>query len=167
MKKVFQTVVGKGHGNCMQAAVASLFDCELEEVPNFIEYKDGWFKPLYEFMIPRGYDYEGMLHNKVHSMLMNPTSECFMKTKWHKPHMITRGKLYKEQGINELFLASVFSPKLFTWADNVTHAVIIDKDYNILHDPNPAYKGILQYPLAEILGYNGIIDVFLLNPVSK
>lgn len=37
MKKVFQTIVDKDHGNCMQAVVASLFELELDDVPNFIE----------------------------------------------------------------------------------------------------------------------------------
>lgn len=46
MKNVFQTVVGNGvktseRGNCMQAAIASLFDLELYEVPNFIELDNG------------------------------------------------------------------------------------------------------------------------------
>ena len=39
------------------------------------------------------------------------------------------------------------------------HAVLIDNNFNIVHDPNPNYKGILKYPLADILGYNGIIKV--------
>ena len=41
MKKNFQTVVNKGNGNCMQAAIASLLDLELEDVPNFISYPSG------------------------------------------------------------------------------------------------------------------------------
>ena len=39
MTKAYQTIIDKSHGNCMQAAVASLFDKKLEEVPNFIEMK--------------------------------------------------------------------------------------------------------------------------------
>lgn len=169
MKKVFQTIVDKGHGNCMQAAVASLFDCELEEVPNFIKYKDGWFKPLYEFLTPRGYCYDGMLHNKNYNTLMNPTHDCFNEVKWSRKHIITKTKLCYEEGVNGYYLASVLSPIYFNWQTGIsaTHAVIIDVDYNIVHDPNLAYQEILQYPLADVLGYNGIIDVFLINPVSK
>ena len=55
MKKVFQTIVDKRHGNCMQAAVASLFDLELEEVPNFIELKEGNSGVLNYFW-EKGYD---------------------------------------------------------------------------------------------------------------
>jgi len=39
MRPVFQTVVGNGLGNCHQAVVASLFELELDMVPNFIKYK--------------------------------------------------------------------------------------------------------------------------------
>jgi hypothetical protein len=45
----------------------------------------------------------------------------------------------------------------------VTHAVVIDKDFNVVHDPNPAYQK--KYPYAEKLGYNGIIGVTLFEKV--
>ena len=164
MKKVYQTIVDKGHGNCMQAAIASLFEKELEEVPNFIEH-DGYFKPLYEFITKLGYSYHGMLHNKWYSTLCTPTHECFNELKWHRRSIMTPKKLYKEEGVDGLFYAGVLSPKYFSWSGHTTHAVIIDKNYNIVHDPNKEYqKGFRQYPLTSILGYNGIIDVLLINP---
>jgi hypothetical protein len=168
MRKIFQTIVDKRHGNCMQAAIASLFDLELEEVPNFIEYQN-WYTPLMKFLPEQGYHYDGMLHNKSYVMLCTPTHECFKELKWHRPTMVTKKKLYKEQGVNGLFFASVLSPKYFNYTSGftATHAVLIDKDYNIVHDPNPAYQEILNYPLANLLGYNGIIDVYLINPVPK
>jgi len=163
MKEVYQTVINPGHGNCMQAAIASLFDKELDEVPNFIEH-DGYFQPLHKFLYENGYDYQGMLHNKKYTQLCTPTHFCFNNKKWHRPAIMTPKKLYKEQGVNGLFYAGVLSPKFFKWSSQSTHAVLIDKDYNIVFDPNPAYKEILEYPLTDILGYNGIIDVFLINP---
>jgi hypothetical protein len=153
----------------MQAAIASLFDTTLEDVPNFIEYKDGWFSPLWEFIQNKGYSYQGMLHNKNHSNLYHPTLNCFKKENWFSKSIISPKKLYKEQGVNGLFFASVLSPKYCTINDGYhsTHAVIIDKDYNIVHDPNPEYENILKYPLADLLKYNGIIDVFLINPKNN
>lgn len=38
MKKVYQTVFESGKGNALQAGVASIFDKELDEVPNFLEF---------------------------------------------------------------------------------------------------------------------------------
>jgi hypothetical protein len=40
-------------GNCIQAAVASLFEVELESVPNFITARD-WFAALNEWLLPTG-----------------------------------------------------------------------------------------------------------------
>lgn len=168
MKKVFQTIVDRGHGNCMQAAIASLFDLELEEVPNFIEYPN-WFEPIKKFLGEHDYKFEGMLHNKNYTMLCTPTNECFHELKWHREFIMTPKRLYREQGINGLFFASVLSPKYFNYTSGftATHAVLIDRDYNIVHDPSPAYQKILNYPLAKLLKHNGIITVDLINPVSK
>jgi len=166
MIKIYQTIVDKGHGNCMQAAIASLFDLSLNDVPNFIEYKDGWFSPLWELSQNLGYEYQGMLHNKNYNKLLHPTADCFKVTKFHKKSILNLTNLKNEVGVNGLFFASVLSPKYCSLNDGFhsTHAVIIDKKYNIVHDPNPEYEKLIKYPLADLLKYNGIIDVLLINP---
>ena len=167
MKKVFQTIVDNKHGNCMQAAIATLFNKKLEEVPNFIE-QDEYFKPLHKFITDNGYSYDGILYNKNYTNLLSPSQSCFKKVIWSKHSVITKKRLYKENGINGLFYAGVLSPKYFNWSSGttITHAVIIDRDYNIVHDPNYDYKNILEYPLKNLLGYNGIIDVLLINKIK-
>lgn len=166
MIKTYQTIIDKGHGNCMQAAIASLFNITLEAVPNFIEYKDGWFSPLWEFLQSQNYSYQGMLHNKNYSKLLHPTDDCFKVINYHKKSTLTLTNLKNETGVNGLFFASVLSPKYCNLNDGFhsTHAVIIDKKCNIVHDPNPEYNSILKYPLADLIKYNGIIDVFIINP---
>jgi hypothetical protein len=72
--------------------------------------------------------------------------------------------LYNEPGINGYFYASVLSVKYFTWEKQITHAVIIDRDFNIVHDPGPHNQDILAYPLSNILGFNGVINVYLIEP---
>lgn len=164
MKKIYQTIIDKKIGNCMQAAIASLFDKELDEVPNFIlESEDKWFNSMYNFMKENGCNYNGTLHNKNYSTLWHPTQNCFKETKWHRPSIMTKKALYKHNGVNGLFYAGVLSPKFFSWQEPATHAVIIDRDYNVVHDPSPAYQKILGYPLENILRYNGIVDVMLIN----
>lgn len=166
MKPVYQTIADKNKGNCMQAVIASLFDVELNEIPNFIEF-DSWFEPLYKIIQKFGYEYNGILYNKKYSTLNTPTHECYHKIKWSKTTVLTPKRLYKESGVNGYFYAGVYSPKYFNWEDQITHAVIIDKDYNVVHDPNPSYKDIFNYPLTSVLGYNGIIDVCLINKKNK
>ena len=166
MIKVYQTIVDEGNGNCMQAALATLLGLKLEEVPHFLEYKDGWFKPFWDFLQKNGYEYNGMLHNKNYTSLWHTKKECWEKPKYHYPSIITPKRLYKEEGVNGLFYAGVLSPNYFSWGarKDSTHAVLIDKDYNIVHDPNKEYENLRQYPLAHLLKYGGVVDVMIINP---
>ena len=67
MKQVTQTItVGDGSGlpgNCLQAAVASLLELDLDEVPHFARYDD-WLERLVAFAEERG-----------HRVLYRPASE--------------------------------------------------------------------------------------------
>ena len=165
MIKVYQKIIDKGNGDCMQAVMASLFEKRMEEIPHFISFGKNWFSEFYKFINDNGYKYDGTLNNKIYSKILSPDS-CFEIKKFHKASIIRKSNLRKESGINGLFFASVLSPK-YTKSileKHTTHAVIIDKDFNIVHDPNPEYENILHYPLSDIIGYKGIIDIYLINP---
>lgn len=164
MIKIYQKIIDPIKGDCMQAVIASLFNKKLDDVPKFIETTErSWFGGIHEFVKIQGYKLNGTLYNKNYSRLLSPTSSCFKEENWHKSSIITKKALYKYSGVNGLFYAGVFSPKFFTWKKQKSHAVIIDRDFNIVHDPSPAYQDILEYPLKNVLGYNGIIDVMLIN----
>ncbi|WP_157279163.1 hypothetical protein [Proteiniphilum acetatigenes] len=158
MKKIYQRRVDQGHGDCMQAAMASLFDDEYENVPAFIEHNN-WFELFCDYVESKGYEYDGMLHNKTWGTLMNPTFECLEVPKFDKWSLLTDENLKNYQGVDGLFYASVLSPKYFNWSDMDTHAVICDTDLNIVHDPNKDYENIRAYPLSSVIGCNGIINV--------
>lgn len=53
MKRVFQTVLEEGAGNCMAACVASLLEVDIEDVPNFRTTSDPW-KSLQDWLGLRG-----------------------------------------------------------------------------------------------------------------
>lgn len=59
LTKVFQTKYGKGLGNCLQAAFASILDLPLESVPDFADYGPGmlWFDPAVEWLRSVGYGF--------------------------------------------------------------------------------------------------------------
>ena len=42
MKPVFQTTFGEGNGNCHQAALASVLEMDLDEVPHFMVMENCW-----------------------------------------------------------------------------------------------------------------------------
>jgi len=118
MKKVLQTIVDKGRGNCMQATVASLFDLELEQVPNFIELKENWFEVMCEFFRKNGCKSLNPFYKSSH------TSSFYLDALKH------------DGGVNGYFYAVVPS-QTFAPEDGVTHAVVVDSELNIVHDPNP------------------------------
>ncbi len=154
MIKVFQKIICNVNGDCMRAAIASLFEMKYEDVPNFSE-EEKRTESLWNLIHKKGFKRNGMLHNHIN------------KNKIVKEFFI--GELHKHSGINSYFYASVYSPKYFDkeefekYGTASTHAVIIDKDYNIVHDPNPANKIGIVYPMSEELGYNGIINITLIN----
>jgi hypothetical protein len=161
MKKIYQTIHGIPHGNCMQAAVASLLNIEIDDIPNFIDYGDDWLseieKVLSEYKCHFVKSPKFYYNDKVH-YLMNPAYGCFEKEQ-EKPKNTLEDALGKN-GVDGFFIASVFSPKLFTFKGWEQHCVLVDNALNIVHDPNREYKGIIQYPFKELIGYNGICDIW-------
>ena len=128
MKKVFQTIVDKGRGNCAQAAIASLLDKELDDVPNFIENHSNNVNDhtshvmLYLWYI--GYD--------------NATTIVSYSNRIKESKYSLKDIGYIDGGVNGYFYASVPSQTF----EGVSHAVIVDKDMNIVHDPNPNQKAL-------------------------
>jgi len=152
LKKVFQTIVDKGKGNCMQAAVASLFELPLEEVPNFIAFDDkekfpdtNWFIEMNKFYRKNGYT-EGItpIHRRG-----NDTLE----------QMIAIAKF--DGGVNGYLEATVQSQ---TFPD-VYHSVVIDTDLNIVHDPNPNQLALKLTP-DDVIGFAVVTD-FIIGKTGK
>lgn len=166
MKKIYQTIIDKDKGNCMQAVVASLFEKELNEVPNFMEY-DKWFEEMMIYFQEQGYKLSGYLHNEKYQSIIQPTLNCFQIDHFDPSEMMSFETLSKYTGVNGFFFASVLSPKNANGSNlnQYTHAVVIDSAFNIVHDPNKEYEKIYQYPLVNFIEFNGIIDVFKITKV--
>ncbi len=157
MKKVFQRIVNPNNGDCMKAAIASLLDDEYDNVPNFIEHKN--IEEVFDkYLDSKCYSCVNHLHNWKWQLLLNPTSECYSEQKFCSDLILN--PLNLTNGVDGYFYCAVLSPGYFSWDKMETHAVICDKNLNIVHDPNEAYKGIRSYPLASIIDYNGIIGLY-------
>jgi hypothetical protein len=148
MKKVFQTIIDPNKGNCMQAAFASIFELELDEVPNFIEFGDRWFSVIWEFVKSQGYKHIDDLYNGK-----DVSEEFHIK------------QINKYKGVNGFFYCSVGSPKYFK-EYGATHAVIVNKDLEIVHDPSPVYQDIKDYPEASTIGYHGIRQIWIFEKIK-
>jgi hypothetical protein len=160
MKKVYQTIISGTNGDCMRAAVASLLEIPLESVPDFKSFGLEWNSKFFEFINhSEDFEYEGCINNPKD---LGAWGDSRME------------KIKDEIGVDGLFLATVYSTKYFNAEDYcnnkrvVTHSVLIDWDYNIVHDPNPEYDPKLtDRPMSEQLGCNGVICVFLINRKTK
>jgi hypothetical protein len=159
MIKNYQTIVDAGKGNCMQAAVASLLDMPLEKVPNFIEFGQNWFSTFYNFLKENDYEYNGTLYNHYNNLRLSPNDDVVNQFK----------ELENEEGINGYFFGVVYSPKYYNPNDASpkTHAVIVDKNFNVVYDVNPEYIENTIYPESDVIKYNGIISIYLINRISK
>lgn len=154
MKKVYQTIVDNVHGNCMQAAVASLFEEELKNVPNFVEFSnDEWWNEFVKYFESKGYKEIIPLYNPI--IWPNILPE----------YSLDRLKEYN--GINGYFFGKVCSPKYNPEGilSGAWHAVVVDKNFNIVHDVNPNNINI-KYPLHEEK-YNGIRSIEVFEKIKK
>jgi hypothetical protein len=119
MKKIDQTIVDQGEGNCMQAVIASLLEIELKEVPNFIKYEGkkntSPYNEMWKFMDKLGYDM-APINIKIDD---EPVSALDVTE--------------IDGGIGGFFYATVESQSFH----DTDHAVVIDSELNIVHDPNP------------------------------
>ena len=145
MEKVYQRIVDPGKGDCMQAAIATLFKDKYENVPAFIEFGYDWWNKFIEYVESKGYKKATYLYNPI----------IFANT--HPEYSLERLKEFN--GVDGLFYATVCSPKYNPLGElgGITHAVIIDKQFNVVHDPNPANVNI-KYPLYDEI-YKGIRQV--------
>lgn len=160
MKKVYQTIIDAGKGNCMQAAVASLLELQLEEVPNFKDTNDFWGE-LFKFLRLHGYSFNGTLYN--HRLQAAENFDI-----WEEKGELPKNRfkyLSEITSVNGFYLATVYSPKFYNpmSVKQITHAVIIDDLFNIVHPVNKEYDGITQFPLFDLIGYNGVINVMMIS----
>lgn len=136
----------------MKCAIATLLGLDYEEVPHFLEFENPNVEMI-NFIMSFGYEYECCLYNY-------PNSEYS-----------TIDKLKDFDGINGLFYASVFSPKYYKEENGInghqiTHAVLVNKDFEIVFDPNPSYQDLKKYPASDELGYNGVKNVYLFSSLK-
>ncbi|MDD4970815.1 MAG: hypothetical protein PHT07_15415 [Paludibacter sp.] len=168
MTTIYQTIVDNASGNCMQAAVASLLDMPLESVPNFKDYNEDFWLKTVGFISNSGYEFHGTLYNSRFQVINN-NYESFPPgdtTDWKFPSKDRFPEIENMEGVDGYFIASVFSPKYFNpigGPKQIRHAVIINKQFEIVHPVNSEYVGIKQFPLYWLTGYNGILNILMIE----
>ncbi|MCX6282380.1 MAG: hypothetical protein NTU51_10495 [Bacteroidetes bacterium] len=138
MKKVYQKVIDKNTGDCMQAVIASLFEVELNDVPEFIKLGEHWFWMMRKFFSDHGYPHLGYINRGmgIGTKLLKRVAKF-------------------DRGINGYLYASVLSQN---FADGCGHAVVVDTDLNIVHDPSPNQSSMCLTP-------DDILDIMVTKPI--
>lgn len=133
MKPIDQTKLLErdGVGDCCRAAVASLLETPLEEVPEFEHITSGQHMAVVSFVESLGYEYHG----------------CLKFDGTNKEALKRQGP-----GIGGHFYAAGQSPR----RQEIHHAVVIDQEGNIAHDPHPSRDGVV-----------GPMVVLLFKPLGK
>lgn len=114
MKPVYQTLVCKDKGNCFQACLASLFHTDIGDTINIIDHP-------------------------VDSWHFH-FADWISKQGWDWVGSIDADLISSTSGVGGYYLASVPSKNF----DGCYHAVIIDSDCNVVHDPDPSGKWLDQ-----------------------
>jgi len=112
MIPIFQETVEAGKGDCLRASTASLFELELSQVPNFILFPDEtWWNVYWYFIYSLGYEIEGTGYPSYAKLA---------------------GKIDCET-VGGCLDACVPSRTF----EGKKHAVLINLDGVVVHDPNP------------------------------
>ena len=129
MIEVYQTITDAGRGDCHRAAVASIFDLELTQVPHFRLFDDDvWGDVFYFFLWSIGWEFMGTAY----------------LTDMDRPD--------RHADINGFHLATVPSRTF----PGKTHAVLINNKGMVAHDPNPnkLWLGINVVQSGELLHWS-------------
>lgn len=171
MKKVYQRILDPNRGDCFKCAICSILELDYDSVPNFIELtgKGEWFIQAAKVFEQHGYELsvDTLWNPNVH-FLENPTQNCFGEVNVEKAY--TLSALRPEDGIDGLFLASVYSPKYTNPEEHPMmhlHSVLCDINFNIVFDPNPNYQNVINYPYSKLIGYNGIRAIDTINKLKS
>lgn len=122
MKPVNQTIVHKRRGNCMQAAVASIYELPLEKVVNFIEHGYKWHDVWLDFHKKLGYTW-------------------WFYSVWPEDERRDLEAVLKDTLLINDSIYAVVKSRTF---EGASHAVVINANGIIIHDPNPnkAWQGV-------------------------
>jgi hypothetical protein len=141
MKPIFQTIVDKGAGDCERAAIASLFELDITQVPHFL-----LFDKMDNFLVSYN-------ENELGRVCGSSIMWSFLRSLgWEfngcgYPH----NELELKDSVDGFFFASVKSRTY----EGQTHAVVIDINGMVIHDPNPNKKwlGVNIKETGDILNW--------------
>ncbi len=131
MKLVDQRLIHPKRGDCMRCTLATILDLDYEKVPDLagIDTDGGpWFAVMWKFLSDNGFEFVGTYSNANGPLdFEDLRSRC--------------------PGVNGLYMGFGPSPRF----EGVTHAVVIDGQGQIVHDPHPSRAGVLALTGVDMI----------------
>lgn len=127
MKEVYQTIIDKDKGNCLSAALASILELDIEEVPNFVwHFKNSFDGAVQLWLRARG----------------------FAWLRIRMPKKIATGDDIRWHSIPEvLCLATGKSPR-GDYYHTVVGRIAGGHNFELIHDPHPDGAGLDGQPVC-------------------
>lgn len=150
MIPIHQTILadpsrGDGHdadgrpGNCYQAAIASVLDLALDEVPHFATFVDDWVQRSERWFADRG-----LIRSFYTDTALGQLREAASAGRlWVVPGTDVHGHLV-ERIVGALGAGP--SPR-----GNFRHVVVLDDRLNEIHDPHPSGAGLDLVDEVELI----------------
>jgi hypothetical protein len=128
------------NGNCWAAAIASILELPITEVPNFevwFKWEDGfWYAITERFLHLKGYTLENGECFKVFHMSADEWGKSVLKQKHGDYHEVA------ETNLDKFYFVSGQS------ARGVSHVTIYQNGV-MVHDPHPTREGIIEQSIFE------------------
>lgn len=133
MTPVEQTISDPNRGDCHRAVIATLLDLEIEQVPHFRLFDENWFNVYCGFLWGCGYEVEGTGYHPKHTPRSEHLKECHVGG----------------------YVEAVVPSKNYPPELGITHAVVMDMDGLVVHDPHPgkAYQGVNVIETGELMSW--------------
>lgn len=150
MRQVYQTLTEPPHGNCFAAALASLLDTSLDEVPNFHaltlahgvdDSSVNFYVRVQEFLACRGLTmFEYSTREQEPALDSVPYVKFGMS--WEQIADVVKGR-----SAGGYYIAGVPSKRI----NDALHAIVIDTEFKPVHDPNADNVGKPPYTSADLV----------------
>ena len=139
MRPIDQRVISNVNGDCFRACVASLLEVPYEDAFDLYSMIGAsWMEAFFPWLKQRGFEFNGMFNV------------------WNgKENTLTWEELRNRSvGIKGCFIGWGISPR---YTDGTTHAVIVDGNGKVIHDPHPSKQGV--NPVWEVYIIDRIIPM--------
>ncbi|SRR5260370_10758007 len=139
MKPVFQTVIDSKHGNCLSAALASILELDIDEVPNFEVHEGDFAARVDAWLRPRGFAWMRTIEPRL---IRGPGLQDVGRLPDTGAEFVRH-----PMSDNVICMATGKSPR-GEYCHSVVGHMVSSFNFEMLHDPHPSGAGLDGLPLC-------------------